>query len=61
MNLFSFTLIPIYIARNEDIKKLESSISGKFYYFVDMFYIFDLILSFFRGYYNYQFEIVRNN
>ena len=26
-----------------------------------MFYIFDLILSFFRGYYNYQFEIVRNN
>ena len=61
VNLFSFISIPIYVAKNEDIKKLESSISGKFYYCVDMFYIFDLILSFFRGYYNYEFEIVRNN
>ena len=61
VNLFSFISIPIDIARNKDIKKLESSIPGKFYYCIDLFYIFDLILSFFRGYYNYEFEIVRNN
>jgi len=61
VNLFSFISIPIYVARNEDIKHLESSITGKFYYLVDLFYIFDLIISFFRGYYNYEFEIVRNN
>ena len=61
MTLNSFISIPIYIARNKNIKELESSISGNIYYFVDLFFIFDLILSFFRGYYNYEFEIVRNN
>ena len=60
-NLFSFIFIPLSIARNENILNRESIFKEIIKYYNDIIYLFDFLISFFRGYYNYEMVIIRNN
>ena len=58
--LYSFIFIPLQIAKNKNIREKESSIKG-IIFFVDLIFIFDFIISLFKGYYDYEMIIIRNN
>ena len=60
-NLYTFIFFPLNIAHNEDIRNKESIIKEIINYLIDLVYICDVIISFFRGYYNYEMNIIRNN
>ena len=58
--LYSFIFIPIKIANNEEIGR-DIICNIVLIYINDIIYIVDFILSFFRGYYNHDMQIIRNN
>ena len=60
-NLYYFIWIPLKIAQNKDIFEKKANIKEIIYYFIDIIFLADFIISFFRGYYNFEMEIVRNN
>ena len=60
-NLFSFIFIPLNLASNKFIREKEHIIKKIINYSIDIIFLFDFIISFFRGYYNFEMEIVRNN
>ena len=60
-NLFSFIFIPLRIAKNQDVRGPNTLIDTVIKFFVDFIYIADFIISFFRGYYNSEMKIIRNN
>ena len=61
-DLYSFISIPLHIAKAKDIREEnESFIKEISYYFVDLIFLCDFILNFFRGYYNFEMKIIRNN
>ena len=60
-NFFSFIFIPLAIANNKDIREKDHVIKEIINYSIDIIFLFDLILSFFRGYYDFEMVIVRNN
>ena len=60
-NLYIFIFFPLNLAKNKEIGKNDSIINDFFCYLVDLIYIFDLFLGFFRAYYNYEMKIIRNN
>ena len=60
-NLYSFIFIPLIIAKNQDVKGPNTLIDIIIKFFVDFIYFADFIISFFRGYYNNEMKIIRNN
>ena len=60
-NLYSLIVIPLNIAKDKNILKKESNTQELFKYLNDIIYLFDFLISLFRGYYNYEMEIIRNN
>ena len=60
-NLYSFIFIPLSIAKNEDILKKESTFKEFIKYLNDFIYMLDFFITFFRGYYNFEMEIIRDN
>ena len=60
-NLYSIIFIPLSIAKNENILKKESNFIEIIKYLNDLIYLFDFLISLFRGYFNYEMEIIRNN
>ena len=60
-NLYSIIFIPLSIAKNENILKKESNFIEIIKYLNDLIYLFDFLISIFRGYFNYEMEIIRNN
>ena len=60
-NLYTFIFLPLTIAHNEDIRNKESIIKEIIHYLIDLIYLSDFILTFFRGYYNIEMNITRNN
>ena len=60
-NLYNFIFIPLKIAQNNNIREKDSIIKEIIHCIIDLIYLFDLIIGFFRGYYNYDMEIIRNN
>ena len=60
-NFCSFVFIPLNIAKNKDIREKEPLINEIFYHLIDFIFLSDLVISFFRGYYNNEMEIIRNN
>ena len=61
VNLYNFIFLPLNIAKNNDIRKKEPILEEICYYLVDLIFFFDTIISFFRGYYNYEMEMILNN
>ena len=60
-NLYSFIVIPLRIARNEDIKKTKYLFDEIMIYLIDIIYFMDIIIFFFKGYFDHEMEIIRNN
>ena len=60
-NLYSFIFLPLRFAKNEDIRGSDTLFDVIVIYLIDIIFISDLIISMFRGYYNDEMEIIKNN
>ena len=60
-NLYSFIFIPLRMARNEDIQGTNNLFDEIMIYLIDIIYFMDIINFFFKGYFNPEMEIIRNN
>ena len=61
VTLFYFIFIPLKIAKNKEIIQNISTAKEILYFFVDFIFLFDFIISFFKGYYNFEMQLVTNN
>ena len=59
--IYSLFYIPLRMSNSECFCYKENKFHKLLFYFIDLLYICDLCLSFFRGYYNFQLKLVRNN
>ena len=60
-NLYSFIFIPLRIAKNEDMRGSNTLFDEIIIYLIDVIYFMDIIIFFFKGYFNHEMEIIRNN
>ena len=60
-DLYTFIFIPLSIAKNKDIKENYSLFMEILHFLIDLIFILDFVVSLFRGYYNYEMDIIRNN
>ena len=60
-NLYSFIFIPLRIAKNEDMRGSNTLFDEIIIYLIDIIYFMDIIIFFFKGYFNHEMEIIRNN
>ena len=60
-NLYSFIFIPLTIAKNEDITKQNTIFQEIIKCLIDIIYIMDFLITIFRGYYDHEMKIIRNN
>lgn len=61
--LYTFLLGTIDLAKTKCFCSIENKITFNdiIFYINDLLYILDLIISFFRGYYNFQFKLIKDN
>ena len=59
--LYSSFYLPLRMAKSDCFCIDENYINKIILYFIEILYIFDFILSFFRAYYNHQLKLVKNN
>ena len=60
-SIYYLIYIPLRMAKINCFCSNENEIHLSILYIIDILFICDLCLSFFRGYYNYQFKFIRNN
>ena len=60
-NLYSIIFIPLNIVKHIDIREKKNIFEEIINYLNDIIYLVDFILSFFRGYYNFEMNIILNN
>ena len=60
-SLYTMIFIPVDIFKINSFYMFCKSKSYYFRYFVDVIYIFDFLISFFRGYYDYNCQIIKSN
>ena len=60
-NLYTFIFIPLRISKNEDVRGDNTLLDEILIFLIDVIYIVDLILFFFKGYYDPDMKIIRNN
>ena len=60
-NIYCIIFIPLDLARNENIFERESNYKEIMKYLADCIYLLDFVISLFRGYFNYEMSIVRDN
>ena len=60
-DLYTFVVIPLTVAQNKYVREKEHIIQQIIHYSIDIIFLFDFIISFFRGYYDYEMNIVINN
>ena len=62
VNLYAFIIIPLSVAQNKDILGKTSLFQEEvIHYLIDLIYLLDFIISFFRGYYNYEMKLITSN
>ena len=61
LNLYTFIIIPLNTAKNKDIRERGTIIEEFIHFSIDLIFLLDFIISFFRGYYNYEMKIIRDN
>ena len=61
--LYTFLFITLDLAKTKCFCPIEkkNTFNDIIFYINDLLYIFDLIISFFRGYYNFQFKLIKDN
>ena len=60
-DLYTFITLPLTVAKNKDIREKDNIILEIIHYIIDLIFLSDFIIGFFRGYYDYEMNIVRNN
>ena len=60
-DLYTFIFLPLTVAQNKDLREKGHIIQEIIQYIIDLVFFLDFIISFFRGYYDYEMKIVRNN
>ena len=60
-SIYCLFYIPLRMAKFDCFCSDENKIHISLLYFIDLLFICDLCLSFFRGYYNFQFKLIKNN
>jgi len=60
-SLYTLFYIPLRMAKANCFCSDEHKINKSFLYFVDILYICDFCISFFRAYYNFQLKLVKNS
>ena len=59
VNFLNSIFIPLRIAKNEDIRGSNSFLNILLLYLIDFIYLADLIIGFFRGFYNHEMKYIR--
>ena len=60
-SLYTLFYIPLRMAQADCFCTDESKFNKIILYFIDVLYIYDFCISFFRGYYNYQLKLIKNH
>ena len=60
-NLYSFIFFPLNTAQNKDLTEHDSIWHQIICYLIDLIFFSDFIITLFRGYYNFEVNIIRNN
>jgi len=60
-SLYTLFYIPLRMARANCFCTDEKRFNKIVLYFIDVLYIYDFCISFFRGYYNYQLKLIKNH
>ena len=60
-NLYSFIIIPLNAAKNKNLREREALIHEILHYLIDIIFLFDFIIGLFRGYYDFEMNIIKNN
>ena len=60
-SIYSLFYIPLRMAKSDCFCEKESIINVLLLYFIDILYIGDFCIGFFKAYYNFQFKIIKNN
>ena len=60
-NLYTFIVIPLNAARNKNLRERGPWIQETLHYLIDMIFLFDFIICLFKGYYDFEMNIIRNN
>ena len=59
--IFYLIYTPFYLSSLKCFCSSEIKIINSIYYFIDILYILDLLLGFFRAYHNFQFQLITDN
>ena len=60
-NLYTFIVIPLNAARNKNLRERGIWIQEVLHYLIDIIFLFDFIICLFKGYYDFEMNIIRNN
>ena len=60
-SIYCLIYLPLRIAKFDCFCNKENNINSFLLYLIDLLYICDFCISFFRGYYNLQYRLIRNN
>jgi len=60
-NLYTFTVIPLNAARNKNLRERGYMIHEILHYLIDIIYMLDFNICLFKGYYDFEMNIIRNN
>ena len=60
-SLYTMIFIPIEIFKNNSFCEYSNNLVYYFKYFIDIIYIYDFLISFFRGYYDDNCQMVKSN
>ena len=60
LSFYCLFYFPYYLAHDSFIKSSNLNFKSFLFYMIDIFYIIDLIISFFRAYYNYDEILIQN-
>ena len=61
LTIFEYVYLPISLANTHNFCDEVSRISDKMKYLSETIFILDIFISLFRGYYNYEYNIILNN
>ena len=60
-NLYTFIVIPLNAARNKNLRERNEIIHEILHYLIDLIFLLDFIICLFKGYYDFEMNIIRNN
>ena len=60
-DLYTFVVIPLNVAQNNDLRVRRPIVIEIIHFTIDLIFLLDFFISLFRGYYDYELKLIRNN